>query len=296
MIVCLKAGSHAPCFLLTLKMFYIKAFGKKSAQNTYNSAGKGKVGEVHESGRSYRNGVRENQFLNIFDGDVIDDIHGDMSLEQAASFLLNASKKAYLNEDAQFFAAAAVASSLESHWSSIGRRTPQNLHNFVLQVIRQSPANKPERTKFLEVIAACSMTQESTSSRSTDGFSPNDAVVIDDDDANTTNTGGIMELILGASGADEYKMGLNDAEDRGGYGADGGRAENSAEGRSNAAMMTHLKMVAQGVSNSHRFQGDVARESKRLPRLDHEHLHFLSREIETAPTYVRGVDAVDYKP
>jgi hypothetical protein len=39
-----------------------------------------------------------------------------------------------------------------------------------------------------------------------------------------------MELILGALGADEYKMGLNDAEDRGGYGADGGRAENSAEG------------------------------------------------------------------
>ena len=140
------------------------------------------------------------------------------------------------------------------------------------------------------------MTQESTSSsRSTDGYSPNDADVIDDADANT-NTGDIMELILGASGADEYKMGLNDAEDRGGYGADGGRAENSAEGRSNAAMMTHLKMVAQGVSNSHRFQGDVARESKRLPRLDHEHLHFLSREIETAPTYVRGVDAVDYKP
>jgi len=94
---------------------------------------------VHESGRSYRNGVRENQFLNIFDGDVIDDTHDDMSLEQAASFLLNASKKTYLNEDAQFFAAAAVASSLESHWSSIGRRTPQNLHNFVLQVIRQSP-------------------------------------------------------------------------------------------------------------------------------------------------------------
>ena len=83
---------------------------------------------MHESGRSYCNGVRENQFLNIFDGDVIDDIHGDMSLEQAASFLLNASKKTYLNEDAQFFAAA-VASSLESHWSSIGRRTSQNLHN-----------------------------------------------------------------------------------------------------------------------------------------------------------------------
>jgi len=90
------------------------------------------------------------------------------------------------------------------------------------------------------------MTQESTSSRSTDGFSPNDAVVIDDDDANT-KTGDIMELILGASGADEYKMGLHDAEDRGGYGADGGRAENSAEGRSNAAMMTHLKMVVKGV-------------------------------------------------
>ena len=119
-----------------------------------------------------------------------------------------------MNEDAQFLAATAVASSLESHWSSIGRRTPQNLHNFVLQVIRQSPANKPERTKFLEVIAACFMTQDSTSSRSTDGFSPNDAVVIDDDDANTTNTGDIMELILGASGADEYKMGLNDADRR----------------------------------------------------------------------------------
>jgi hypothetical protein len=25
-------------------------------------------------------------------------------------------------------------------------------------------------------------------------------------------------------------------------------------------------------------------------------LHFLSREIETAPAYVRGVDAVDYSP
>jgi len=256
-----------------------KSFQRQKAKNSYNSGAK--IGEVHASNRSFPKGMRENQFLNIEDATILDDIHSTMSLEQTASFILNAAKEESMGQDDMQMRAATIASSLESCWQGIGRRTPQKIEDFLAQVKKQAPSHRPRQQAFIDLIASFSKSENGIPSH---GFSSEDAVVICDDDSSNCD---VMAMLVGKEAAFEYGRGLQEAEDLGGYGADGGRGDNSAEGRQREGMMAHMKMISNCGQNE-RFSNAISEESKRLSRIDPNHIQGLAAEIQEAPRFVRG--------
>ena len=263
-----------------------KRFQRQEARNTYNWGAK--IGKVHASNRTFANGSRENQFLNVNDATIVDEIHKGMSLDQVASFVLNASQEEFKSEDDMLMKAATIASSLESCWPQIGRCTPQRLQNFLAQVKKQTPSHRPDQQAFIELLASSS---KSDNGFTTDGLSSDAALVICDDDS--SNCDDVMSMLVGDEAAKDYFKGVHQAEDLGGYGADGGRGNNSAEGRQHEAMMAHMRMI----SNFNRGHNDLysealSEEGKKLSRIDREHLQGLSVETHKAPPFNRGLHAL----
>jgi hypothetical protein len=259
-----------------------KRFRRQEARNTYNRGAK--IGEVHASNRTFPNGSRENKFLNVNDATIVDEIHKGMSLDQVASYVLNASQEEFKSQDDMMLKAATIASSLESCWSQIVRCTPQRLENFLAQVKKQAPSHRPDQQAFIELLASCS---KSDNGFTTDGLSSDAALVICDDDS--SNCDDVMSMLVGDEAAKDYYEEVHQAEDLGGYGADGGRGNNSAEGRQHEAMMAHMRMI----SNFNRGQNDryseaLSEEGKKRSRLDREHLQGLAVETRKAPTFNRG--------
>ena len=147
-----------------------------------------------------------------------------------------------------------------------------------------APSHRPDQQAFIELLASCS---KSDNGFTTDGLSSDAALVICDDDS--SNCDDVMSMLVGDEAAKDYYEEVHQAEDLGGYGADGGRGHNSAEGRQHEAMMAHMRMI----SNFNRGQNDryseaLSEEGKKRSRLDREHLQGLAVETRKAPTFNRG--------
>lgn len=261
-----------------------KCFQRKEAKNTYNKGAK--IGEVHSSNRTFAKGVRENQNLNISDGTILDSIHGRMSLEQAASYVLSASKQQFTCDDDMMMKAATISSSLEKCWPQIGRQTPQTCEHFLAQVKKQAPSHRPTEHAFIDMVAAFSKSNDGGVSG--DGLSSDAALVICDDES--SNCDDAMVMLVGEEASLKYTNELKEAEDLGGYGADGGRGINSAEGRQREGMMAHMKMIS-SCRNNDRFNEIMLEESEKLSRIDPSHIHGLAAQIQEAPCFIRGKHA-----
>ena len=173
--------------------------------------------------------------------------------------------------------AATIASSLKNCWQKIGRLTPQKIEDFLAQVKKQAPSNRPSLQTFVEMIVSFSKSDDvSTPS----GLSSDDAFLMCDGDASDYDS--VMSMLVGEEAALEYRKGLQEAGDLG-----GGRGDNSAEGRQREGMMVHTKMISK-CGHNERYSDAMSGESKKLSRIDQDHIQGLSVEIYQAPPFVRG--------
>ena len=91
---------------------------------------------------------------------MVEDIHCGMSLEQVVLCILNASQQQFMDDEDMALKAATIASSLENCWQKIGRLTPQKIEDYLAQVKKQAPSNRPSQQTFIEMIVSFSKSDD----------------------------------------------------------------------------------------------------------------------------------------
>jgi hypothetical protein len=73
---------------------------------------------------------------------------------------LNALQQQFMDDEDMALKAATIASSLKNCWQKIGRLTPQKIEDFLAQVKKQAPSNRPSLQTFVEMIVSCSKSDD----------------------------------------------------------------------------------------------------------------------------------------